>query len=109
MLIPPSNTMIVYSSVCEEAYQSWPLYGGYIPGLLWGGAVMILAGIMAKKRGYRAEQRVPVKVALKTFSQAIPKAFTYRNRNQRYPWWYLHSNRRFCYRSSICNSIITYI
>lgn len=45
MLIPPSNTMIVYSSV---------------------------AGIMAKKRGYQAEQRVPVKVALKTFWQAIP-------------------------------------
>ncbi len=33
---------------------------------------MVLAGIMAKKRGYQAESRVPLKVALKTFWQAIP-------------------------------------
>ena len=45
---------------------------GYIPGILWGGAVMILAGIMAKKRGYQAEERVTFKIAMKTFWQAIP-------------------------------------
>ena len=72
MLIPPSNTMIVYSSVAGSVSIAALFMAGYIPGLLWGGAVMILAGIMAKKRGYQAEQRVPVKVALKTFWQAIP-------------------------------------
>ena len=45
---------------------------GYIPGLLWGAAVMVLAGIMAKRRGYQAEERVTLKIALKTFWQAIP-------------------------------------
>ena len=68
MLIPPSNTMIVYSSVAGSV----SIAAGYIPGILWGGAVMVLAGIMAKKRGYQAESRVPLKVALKTFWQAIP-------------------------------------
>lgn len=33
---------------------------------------MILAGIMAKKRGYQAEERVTFKIAMKTFWQAIP-------------------------------------
>lgn len=110
MLIPPSNTMIVYSSVAGSVSIAALFMAGYIPGLLWGGAVMILAGIMAKKRGYQAEQRVPVKVALKIILAGNPKPFyLIDNRNRRYPWWYLHSNRRFCYRSSICNRIITYI
>ena len=72
MLIPPSNTMIVYSSVAGSVSIAALFMAGYIPGLLWGAAVMILAGIMAKKRGYQAEQRVPLKVALLTFWQAIP-------------------------------------
>ena len=72
MLIPPSNTMIVYSSVAGSVSIAALFMAGYIPGILWGGAVMILAGIMAKKRGYQAESRVPLNVALKTFWQAIP-------------------------------------
>ena len=72
MLIPPSNTMIVYSSVAGSVSIAALFMAGYIPGILWGGAVMVLAGIMAKKRGYQAESRVPLKVALKTFWQAIP-------------------------------------
>ena len=68
MLIPPSNTMIVYSSVAGSVSIAALFMAGYIPGILWGGAVMVLAGIMAKKRGYQAESRVP----LKTFWQAIP-------------------------------------
>lgn len=72
MLIPPSNTMIVYSSVAGSVSIAALFMAGYIPGLLWGASVMILAGIMAKKRGYQAEQRVPLKVALLTFWQAIP-------------------------------------
>ena len=72
MLIPPSNTMIVYSSVAGSVSIAALFMAGYIPGLIWGGSVMILAGIMAKKRGYQAESRVPVKVALMTFWRAIP-------------------------------------
>ena len=69
MLIPPSNTMIVYSSVAGSVSIAALFMAGYIPGILWGGAVMVLAGIMAKKRGYQAESRVPLNVALKTYGR----------------------------------------
>ena len=72
MLIPPSNTMIVYSSIAGSVSIAALFIAGYIPGLLWGAAVMVLAGIMAKRRGYQAEERVTLKIALKTFWQAIP-------------------------------------
>lgn len=72
MLIPPSNTMIVYSSIAGSVSIAALFMAGYIPGIIWGGAVMILAGIMAKKRGYQAEERVTFKIAMKTFWQAIP-------------------------------------
>lgn len=72
MLIPPSNTMIVYSSVAGSVSIAALFMAGYIPGILWGAAVMILAGISAKRLGYQAEARVPLKVALLTFWQALP-------------------------------------
>lgn len=72
MLIPPSNTMIVYSSVAGSVSIAALFMAGYIPGILWGVAVMILAGINAKKLGYQAEQRVSLKVAIKTIWQAVP-------------------------------------
>jgi TRAP-type C4-dicarboxylate transport system permease large subunit len=43
-----------------------------LPAILEYTIIVLLAGIMAKKRGYQAESRVPLKVALKTFWQAIP-------------------------------------
>ena len=72
LLIPPSNVMITYSLVSGGTSVAALFMAGYIPGILWGGAVMILAGIMAKKRGYQAEERVTFKIAMKTFWQAIP-------------------------------------
>ena len=72
MLIPPSNTMIVFSTVAGSVSISALFMAGYIPGILWGMAVMILAGITAKKMGYTSEEKVTVKIALKTFWQAVP-------------------------------------
>ena len=46
--------------------------GGYIPGILWGLGVMVVAFVMAKKRGYKGTQGVSGAVALKTFFDAIP-------------------------------------
>ncbi len=72
MLIPPSNTMIVYSTVAGSVSISALFMAGYIPGILWGAGVMILAGITAKKLGYRSEEKVTLNIALKTFWEAIP-------------------------------------
>ena len=51
MLIPPSNTLIVYSTVAGSVSISALFMAGYLPGLLWGIGVMVIAGIMASKRG----------------------------------------------------------
>jgi tripartite ATP-independent transporter DctM subunit len=72
MLIPPSNTMIVYSTVAGSVSISALFMAGYIPGIIWGAGVMILAGITAKKLGYRNKEKVTAKIALKTFWDAIP-------------------------------------
>ncbi|MHB8127648.1 MAG: TRAP transporter large permease [Mobilitalea sp.] len=72
MLIPPSNTLIVYSTVAGSVSVSALFMAGYIPGVIWGLGVMVIAGIMAAKRGYRANERITPKVAIKTIIEAIP-------------------------------------
>lgn len=72
MLIPPSNTLIVYSTVAGGVSISALFMAGYIPGILWGIGVMIIAGIFAKKSGYQAAQRPTFKQGVKVFIDAIP-------------------------------------
>ena len=72
MLIPPSNLMIVYSTIAGSVSVAALFMGGYLPGILWGLVVMVLAGITAKKRGYVAEGRMPARVVLRTVLDAIP-------------------------------------
>ena len=57
MLIPPSNTLIVYSTVAGSVSISALFIAGYIPGILWGMGVMILSAIMAKKNGYVSKEK----------------------------------------------------
>lgn len=62
MLIPPSNLMIVCSTIAGSVSVAALFTGGYVPGILWGLLVMFLAGVKAKKCGYVAEQRIPAKM-----------------------------------------------
>lgn len=72
MLIPPSNTLIVYSTVAGSVSVSALFIAGYIPGILWGIGVMIIAGIMAKKEGYVSRETFSLKRGLLVFLDAIP-------------------------------------
>ncbi len=72
MLIPPSNTMIVFSTVAGSVSISALFMAGYIPGIIWGGGIMILAGITAKKLGYQTKEKMTLSIALKTFWEGIP-------------------------------------
>ena len=72
MLIPPSNTLIVYSTVAGSVSISALFIAGYVPGILWGLGVMALAGITAKRLGYMAQERVTFPVVLDTFWKAVP-------------------------------------
>lgn len=72
MLIPPSNTLIIYSTVAGSVSISALFIAGYIPGILWGLGVMIIAGIMAKKEGYISKEKVTISQAIKVIIDAIP-------------------------------------
>ncbi|KGM93752.1 TRAP transporter large permease [Clostridium botulinum] len=72
MLIPPSNTLIIYSTVAGGVSIAALFMAGYIPGIIWGIGIMIVAGIMAKKLGYKGEERPTFKQGLKVFIDAVP-------------------------------------
>ena len=72
MLIPPSNLMIVYSTIAGSVSVAALFTAGYLPGILWGLIVMVLAGINARKRGYVAPERISGRQALKAILDAIP-------------------------------------
>ena len=54
MLIPPSTAMITYSLASGGTSVAALFLGGYIPGILWGLACMIVIYIFAKKKGYKS-------------------------------------------------------
>jgi tripartite ATP-independent transporter DctM subunit len=72
MLIPPSNTLVVYSTVAGSVSISALFLAGYMPGILWGVMCMILVAFIAKRRGYMSSARVSFGVALKTIFMAVP-------------------------------------
>lgn len=72
MLIPPSNTLIVYSTVAGGVSIAALFMAGYLPGILWGLGVMIVAAIFAKKFGYQSAERPTFKQGLMVFVDAIP-------------------------------------
>lgn len=72
MIIPPSNTLIVYATVAGTVSISALFMAGYIPGILWGIGNMIVAGIMAKKLGYHGGEKVGFKNAVHILLDAIP-------------------------------------
>ncbi len=72
MMIPPSNIMIVYSTVAGSVSIAALFMAGYVPGILWGLGCMIVAGVMAKKRGYVSTERYDFKFVMKTLWEGIP-------------------------------------
>jgi tripartite ATP-independent transporter DctM subunit len=72
MMIPPSNIMIVYPTVAGSVSIAALFMAGYIPGILWGVACMILTGYIAKKRGYTNKEKRSFKESLLILWQGIP-------------------------------------
>ncbi len=72
MMIPPSNIMIVYSMAAGSVSIAALFMAGYIPGILWGLACMIVAGIMAKRRGYVNTEHYTFRFVMKTLWDGIP-------------------------------------
>ena len=72
MMIPPSNIMIVYSTVAGSVSIAALFMAGYVPGILWGLGCMIVAGVMAKRRGYVSKDHYTFKYVMKTLWEGIP-------------------------------------
>lgn len=72
LLIPPSNVMITFSLVAGGASVSALFMAGYLPGILWGLACMIVVYFLAKKHGYVSKTTYTHKEKWKMFLQSIP-------------------------------------
>ncbi len=76
LLIPPSNVLITYALVSGGTSVAALFLAGYIPGILWGLVCMIMAGIIAKKKGYRSDsQKVTLALATKVCVEGLPSLF----------------------------------
>lgn len=72
MLIPPSNTLIVYSLVSSTSIATL-FVAGYVPGILWAVACMFIVWLYVRRRpGVGITGRVPLKLALVTLWRAVP-------------------------------------
>ena len=72
LVIPPSNILIVYSLASGGVSIAALFLAGYIPGILTGLFLMIVAMIWAKKKKYKLGERSSLKQVGKTFIDAIP-------------------------------------
>lgn len=71
LLIPPSNTFIVYSTISGGTSVAALFLAGYLPGILMGLGLMLVAGTIAWRRRYPVAERVPVNVVASAVLQAI--------------------------------------
>lgn len=72
MLIPPSNILIVYSLASGGVSIAALFIAGYIPGILMGLAIMIIAAAIAVRRKYPVASGFRMGEAVKKFLDAIP-------------------------------------
>ncbi|HIQ73954.1 MAG TPA: TRAP transporter large permease [Candidatus Cottocaccamicrobium excrementipullorum] len=71
LLIPPSNALITYSLVSGGTSVAALFLAGYVPGILWTICCIIVAIVIAKKKGYKG---TPGKFDWKNLGVATLKA-----------------------------------
>ncbi len=70
-IIPPSLIMILYAFVMEVSVAAM-FAGGFIPGLLMGGALMFTTAILSRKKNFpKREKRAPIKEIGTNFKSAF--------------------------------------
>jgi tripartite ATP-independent transporter DctM subunit len=75
LVIPPSNVLIVYSLASGGVSIAALFLAGYIPGILTGLFLMIVASVWAKKKGYKVGEKSSLKQVFTTFIAAVPSLF----------------------------------
>lgn len=71
LLIPPSNILIVYSLASGSVSVAALFIAGYIPGILTGLSLMIVAAIIGVIKKYRGSERVRLAEVVRRFFDAI--------------------------------------
>lgn len=72
LIIPPSNILIVYSLASGGVSIAALFVAGYLPGLVVGVSLMIVAGIIARRRRYPTSPRETLRRTVITFIHALP-------------------------------------
>lgn len=72
MTIPPSNVLIVYSLASGGVSVSALFMAGYLPGILTGIAIMVVAAIYAAQKGYPVGEKVSLQEKVRVFWRAVP-------------------------------------
>lgn len=72
MLIPPSTAFIIYSLVAGGALIAALFLAGAVAGLLWGLGLMVLTGIVARRRDWRGDARPSLRDAAQVTWRALP-------------------------------------
>lgn len=75
LVIPPSNVLIVYSLASGGVSVAALFLAGYIPGILTGLFLMIVAMIWSKKNNYKVGKRSTLKEVFTEFINALPSLF----------------------------------
>jgi len=72
LLIPPSNILIVYSLASGGVSIAALFVAGYVPGTLLGLGLMVVAGLIARRRRYAVAGRPGWRDGVRTFFRAAP-------------------------------------
>jgi tripartite ATP-independent transporter DctM subunit len=72
LIIPPSNILIVYSLASGGASIAALFLAGYLPGILVGVMLMVVAGVISKRRNYPVVSKIAFIQSVKYFLDAIP-------------------------------------
>ena len=71
LLIPPSNALITYSLAAGGTSVAALFMAGYLPGIIWAVCCMVVAIVIAKKKGYKG---TPGKFSWATLGKATLQA-----------------------------------
>ena len=75
LIIPPSNILIVYSLASGGVSIGALFLAGYIPGLLMGLSLMVLASIFSICKQFPRSERTTMSNVIKSFLSALPSLF----------------------------------
>ncbi len=72
LIIPPSNVLIVFSLASGGVSITALFLAGYLPGILVGLSLMLVAGVLSVRRRYPVAPRTSLRATGKRFLAALP-------------------------------------